>query len=110
MCMESKDCKLRERMDDVERRCSSLESNINSLRGEMRTGIGGLTKAVNDLGHDFGERMNSMDARLIEEKAKWGACFRKWITWVVVSGISIIGIACGCEQLPNLIQVFRSFR
>ena len=42
-----------------------------------------INVAVTNLGHDFGERMNGFDKRLVTEKEKWGETFQ-WVVKVVV--------------------------
>lgn len=87
MCMASDNCKLQERVDAIDQRVKRLEDKTND-------GFASVTSAINDLGHDFGERMNTLDRRIVEEKAKenerkhaervkWGDTLRKWGDWVV---------------------------
>lgn len=76
MCMASENCKLQERVEQIDERVTRLEES-------MATGFTTVTTAVNNLATDFGKRMNTLDQRLVEEKAKWGDSFRKWLDWIV---------------------------
>ena len=60
------------------------------MRSETQEGIRALTASVANLAHDFGSRMNSMDARLVEEKVKWGEVLR----WVVKAAAIVILSGC----------------
>ena len=69
--------------DKLDERVTDLEKTVAEMRSECREGFSALGKAVNDLGHDFGSRMNTLDQKVVEEKAKWGASFRKWLDWTI---------------------------
>ena len=76
MCMAADNCKLQERVDAIDERVTRLEEN-------MTTGFNTVTSAVNQLAADFGSRMNTLDQKVVDEKAKWGASFRKWLDWTI---------------------------
>lgn len=98
MCMASENCKLQERVDAIDERVTRLEQN-------MTTGFNTVTSAVNQLATDFGSRMNTLDRRIVEEKAKenerkhaervkWGDTLRKWGDWVV----SLLCLGCAAAM------------
>lgn len=87
MCMEAKDCNLRARVDAIDERLTKVETN-------MASGFTTVTNAVNQLAHDFGTRMNAMDAKLVEEKTRWGECFRSWLGWIV----KLLIVGCGAAM------------
>ena len=95
MCMASKDCKLQERVDAIDGRVTDLERTVAEMRSECREGFSALGKTLNDLGHDFGSRMNTLDQKVVDEKAKWGEAFRKWLDRVVNLLIVGCGVAMG---------------
>jgi len=97
----------RERYSALDERVKKLESAFAELRGETRTGFVQLTEAVNALGHDFGERMNSMDRRLVEEKSKWGEVLRKIVLWTVGTILTLALAAAGINALPEIVKAFR---
>lgn len=83
MCVASENCQLRERVEQIDARVTRLEEN-------MASGFQTVTSAVNQLATDFGARMNTLDAKIVEEKAKWGDAFRKWLDW----GIKVALLGC----------------
>ena len=74
---------LNKRVDGIENRMSQVEHDVGKMRTESQDGFKTLTASVANLAHDFGSRMNSMDARLVEEKVKWGDTLRKMLLWAV---------------------------
>ena len=92
MCMKAtpEGCELRDELKEtkaavaaLDTRLTKVESDVGSMRSETQEGIRALTASVANLAHDFGSRMNSMDARLVEEKVKWGDTLRKMLMWAV---------------------------
>ena len=92
MCMKAtpEGCELREELKEtkaavasLDTRLTKVESDVGKMRSETQEGIRALTASVANLAHDFGSRMNSMDARLVEEKVKWGDTLRKMLLWAV---------------------------
>lgn len=82
MCDKAHYDALNERVDAVEGRLAKVEEN-------MASGFNTVTRAVNQLAADFGSRMNTLDHRIVEEKAEWGRAFRRWLDWtfkVVLAG------------------------
>ena len=74
---------LNKRVDGIENRMSQVEHDVGKMRTESQDGFKALTASLSNLAHDFGSRMNSMDARLVEEKVKWGDTLRKMLLWAV---------------------------
>lgn len=74
---------LNKRVDGIESRMSQVEHDVGKMRSESQDGFKALTASLSNLAHDFGSRMNSMDARLVEEKVKWGDTLRKMLLWAV---------------------------
>jgi hypothetical protein len=74
---------LNKRVDGIENRMSQVEHDVGKMRTESQDGFKTLTASLSNLAHDFGSRMNSMDARLVEEKVKWGDTLRKMLLWAV---------------------------
>ena len=92
MCMKSTEdgCVLKTQMEEVkqatanlDQRLTQVEHDVGKMRSESQDGFKALTTSVANLAHDFGSRMNSMDARLVEEKVKWGDALRKMLMWAV---------------------------
>ena len=74
---------LNKRVDGIESRMSQVEHDVGKMRSESQDGFKALATSLSNLAHDFGSRMNSMDARLVEEKVKWGDTLRKMLLWAV---------------------------
>lgn len=84
MCMASENCKLQERVDAIDQRVTRLETR-------MADGFQTVTAAVNQLASDFGQRMNLIEKKVVDEKAKeaerrhgerakWNDCLRGILT------------------------------
>ena len=74
---------LNKRVDGIESRMSQVEHDVGKMRTESQDGFKAINASLSNLAHDFGSRMNSMDARLVEEKVKWGDTLRKMLLWAV---------------------------
>ena len=99
MCMKAtpEGCELRDELKEtkaavasLDTRLTKVEHDLGSMRSETQEGIRALTASVANLAHDFGSRMNSMDARLVEEKVKWGEVLR----WVVKASALVLLSGC----------------
>ena len=95
MCMKSSDCELNERVNAIDKRVTNLEGNVAEMRRESRDGFAQLSASVNALGHDFGERMNTLDKKIVDEKSKWGDTLRKIVQWTVGTVLALAGAAAG---------------
>ena len=92
MCMKAtpEGCELRDELKEtkatvasLDTRLTKVEHDVGKMRTESQDGFKALTASLSNLAHDFGSRMNSMDARLVEEKVKWGDTLRKMLLWAV---------------------------
>lgn len=72
--------------------------------GWMPAAIRAINTSVSNLAHDFGERMNSLDKRIIVEKEKWGETLR----WVVKVAVKVIlagaAVAMGVTAIQNFFK------
>lgn len=98
MCMASENCKLQERVDAIDERVTRLEANMTS-------GFNTVTSAVNQLAADFGTRMNTLDARIIEEKAKWGDTLRRIVLWSAGTLLAGAAVAMGVTIIKNILAL-----
>ena len=80
MCMKStpEGCELRNELMEtkatvasLDTRLTKVEHDVGKMRLESQDGFKALTASLSNLAHDFGSRMNSMDARLVE-RGYWG--------------------------------------
>ena len=92
MCMKStpEGCELRDELKEtkatvasLDTRLTKVEHDVGKMRSESQDGFKAINASLSTLAHDFGSRMNSMDARLVEEKVKWGDTLRKMLLWAV---------------------------
>ena len=94
---------LNKRVDGIESRMSQVEHDVGKMRTESQDGFKALTESVANLAHDFGSRMNSMDARLVEEKVKWGDTLRKMLLWAVRVILAGCAVAMGVTAWKTLV-------
>jgi hypothetical protein len=81
---------LNKRVDGIETRMTQVEHDVGKMRTETQDGfrqgaetMRQLNTSISNLAHDFGSRMNAIDARLVEEKVRWGDTLRKILMWAV---------------------------
>ena len=108
MCMKNTDegCVLKEqqeglrkKVENIDSRLTQVEHDVGKMRSETQEGfkqgaaqMNAINTSVSNLAHDFGERMNGIDKRLVTEKEKWGECLRdilKWTVRVVLAGCAV---------------------
>ena len=118
MCMENSEegCilkaqqeELRKKVVNIDSRLTQVEHDVGKMRTETQEGfkagaaqMNAISTAVNTLGHDFGERMNGFDKRLVTEKEKWGETFR----WVVKIVVRLLVAGCAVAMGVTAIQHF----
>lgn len=112
MCMKStpEGCELRDELKEtktavasLDTRLTKVEGDVALMRSETQEGIRALTASVSNLAHDFGSRMNSMDARLVEEKVKWGDTLRKMLLWAARVILAGCAVAMGVTAWKTLV-------
>lgn len=118
MCMENSEegCilkaqqeELRKKVVNIDSRLTQVEHDVGKMRSETQEGfkagaaqMNAINAAVTNLGHDFGERMNGFDKRLVTEKEKWGETFR----WVVKIVVRLLVAGCAVAMGVTAIQHF----
>lgn len=120
MCMKSTEegCvlsaqqkELKEKVAQMDQRLTKVEGDVGKMRSETQDGfrhgaeqMSAINTSVANLAHDFGERMNGFDKRLVTEKEKWGDTFR-WVVKIVVK-LLIAGcaVAMGVTALRPFIK------
>ena len=102
---------LNERVDKFETRLTQVEHDVGKMRAETQDGfkagaaqMNAINAAVTNLGHDFGERMNGFDKRLVTEKEKWGETFRWVVKMVVRLLIAGCAVAMGITAWQQLMK------
>ena len=105
---------LNERVTKIEGRMSQVEHDVGKMRSETQEGFkqGAATMqqintSVDNLAHDFGDRMNTIDKRLVAEKEKWGETLRKILVWTVKVVLLGALVAMGVCTYTNVASIFR---
>ena len=92
---------LNARVDGIETRMTQVEHDVGKMRTESQDGFKALATSLSNLAHDFGSRMNSMDARLVEEKVKWGDTLRGIVKWtakvILICVLAAVGLNYGAS-------------
>lgn len=96
---------LNKRVDGIENRMSQVEHDVGKMRSESQDGFKALTASLSNLAHDFGSRMNSMDARLVEEKVKWGDTLRGIVKWTAKVVLICVLAAVGLNYCASLYKM-----
>ena len=118
MCMKNTDegCVLKEQQEElrkkvvnIDSRLTQVEHDVGKMRSETQEGfkagaaqMNAINAAGTNLGHDFGERMNGFDKRLVTEKEKWGETFR----WVVKVVVKLLIAGCAVAMGVTAVQQF----
>lgn len=92
---------LRSRVDAGDKRLTELEGAVAEMRKESQSGFAQMTTAINALGHDFGERMNLIEKKVVDEKAEWGKVLRKVVLWSAATLLSGAAVAMGVTIWKN---------
>ena len=99
MCMmknsgEKEACEVAKNLAALDGRVGSLEVRMDKMEGSLAVGFTQVNSSIQQLATDFGNRMNTLDQRIVEEKAKWGDCFRNWLGWIV----KLLILGCGAAM------------
>lgn len=103
---------LNERVNGIENRMSQVEHDVGKMRAETQDGFKQGAEAmrqidvsVANLAHDFGDRMNTIDKRLVAEKEKWGETLRKILVWTVKVVLLGALVAMGVFTYTNVANI-----
>lgn len=90
--------------DYLDQRVTDLESEVNELRTETRTGF----NAVNANIETLSQQITNMDKRIIEEKQRWGDVLRSCVKWTVRGLVAVAVYAAGVNISESFFaQIFR---
>ena len=87
---------------NIDERLTKVEADVGKIRSEAQDGFRSLNSSINNLAHDFGDRMNNLDKRIIVEKEKWGETLRKIVIWSVKVLLAGAMVAMGVTIWKNL--------
>ena len=110
MCMRNTEdgCILAAQQNELKERVTVLEHDVAKIRAETQEGfkqgaetMREINTSVANLAHDFGSRMNNIEARIITEKEKWGETLRKILVWSVKVLLAGAAVAMGVTIWNN---------
>ena len=120
MCMKAKEegcilseqqANLKDKVDNIEARLTKVEGEVAKMRSETQNGfrqgaetMRQINASVVNLAHDFGERMNNLDKRIITEKEKWGEVLRKILVWSAKVLLAGAAVAMGVTALKEFLK------
>ena len=102
---------LNARVDGIESRLENVESDMGKMRSETQEGfkqgaeaMRSINTSVANLAHDFGERMNNLDKRIVAEKEKWGECLRDVLKLTVRVILAGCAVAMGITAVQQFLR------
>lgn len=113
MCMRNSEdgCILAAQQNELKERVTVLEHDVAKIRAETQEGfkqgaetMREINNSVANLAHDFGSRMNNIEARIITEKEKWGETLRKILLWSVKVLLAGAAVAMGITIWNNIFK------
>ena len=113
MCMRNTEdgCILAAQQNELKERVTVLEHDVAKIRAETQEGfkqgaetMREINTSVANLAHDFGSRMNNIEARIITEKEKWGETLRKILVWSVKVLLAGAAVAMGVTIWNNVFK------
>ena len=88
--LQEQQAELKKKVENIDERLTKVEVDVGKMRSETQDGfkqgaeaMRQINVSVANLAHDFGDRMNTIDKRLVAEKEKWGDCLRSIVKWSV---------------------------
>ena len=113
MCMRNTEdgCILAAQQNELKERVTVLEHDVAKIRAETQEGfkqgaetMREINTSVANLAHDFGSRMNNIEARIITEKEKWGETLRKILLWSAKVLLAGAAVAMGVTIWNNIFK------
>jgi len=92
-------CEWKPDFDRLDDRVDAIESRLTAVESATRDGLA----AVNGNIETLSQQMTNMDARLVEEKTKWGETLRGCVRWVVRGLITVAVYAAGVNITSKII-------
>lgn len=96
---------------NIDERLTKVEGEVGKMRSETQDGfrqgaetMRQINASVANLAHDFGERMNNLDKRIIVEKEKWGEVLRKILVWSAKVLLAGAAVAMGVTALKEFLK------
>ena len=110
--LQAQQAELKAKVANMDERLTKVETDVGKMRSETQEGfkqgaeaMQQISKSVSDLAHDFGDRMNTIDKRLVAEKEKWGETLRKILVWTVKVVLLGALVAMGVFTYTNVANI-----
>ena len=107
--LQAQQNELKDKVAKMDERLTKVEGDVGKMRSETQEGfkagaaqMNAINTSVDNLAHDFGERMNGFDKRLVTEKEKWGETLR----WVVKVVVKLLIAGCAVAMGITAVQQF----
>ena len=91
--LQEQQAELSDKVQNIDARLTKVEADVGKMRSETQEGfrhgaeaMREINVSVSNLAHDFGDRMNTIDKRLVTEKEKWGETLR----WCVKLSVRVL--------------------
>ena len=100
MCMmknsgDKEACEVAKSLAALDGRVTKVEERMNKIEGSLNDGFKSISVSISNLGHDFGNRMNLIEMKVVDEKAEWGRVLRKVVLWSAATLLSGAAVAMG---------------
>ena len=112
--LQEQQVELKKKVENIDERLTKVEVDVGKMRSETQEGfrqgaeaMQQINTSVANLAHDFGDRMNTIDKRLVAEKEKWGETLRKILVWTVKVVLLGALVAMGVFTYTNVANVFK---
>lgn len=102
---------LKAKVEGMDVRLTKVEEDVGKVRSETQEGFKSgaaamreISASVANLAHDFGQRMNNLDTRIVSEKEKWGETLRDILRWTARVILAGAAVAMGITVWNNLVK------
>ena len=109
--LQEQQAELAEKVANIDERLTKVEADVAKIRAETQDGFKQGAEAMRtintslaNLAHDFGERMNNLDKRIVAEKEKWGDTLRKIVLWTAKIVLAGAALAMGITIYKNIVM------
>lgn len=102
--LKEQQAQMREQIAAIDGRLTQVEHDVGRMRSESQDAFRALNSSVDNLAHDFGQRMNALDARIVAEKEAWGVTLRSVVLWTVRVVLAGCAVAMGITAYRSLFR------
>ena len=88
----------------LDTRLTKVEAEVGQMRTEAQDAFKALNASINNLAHDFGDRMNTLDRRIVADKEKWGETLRWVVKKTVIVVLAGAAVAMGVSSINSFLN------